>query len=221
MHYESSSEDYAKVRKKRAQRLSNTCGSDPLSTVRRVSLELSESKRRDGRSNSSPRRAVSSGSGRAITGPVVAEGLEPVLTIVVGGKPVGKGRPRFGNGRAFTPASTRLYEEQLKYAAQQTVGPGFVPLSGPLVVTLVSRFPIPASWSKKQRAAALALECMPVKKPDFDNLAKVVDALNLIVWNDDAQIIDGRVVKLYSETPSFTVVVRRFHSFMGLQLGDA
>jgi Holliday junction resolvase RusA-like endonuclease len=37
-----------------------------------------------------------------------------------------------------------------------------------------------------------------VRKPDYDNLAKLLgDALNGAVYKDDAAIADGRVVKRY------------------------
>ena len=39
---------------------------------------------------------------------------------------------------------------------------------------------------------------VPTSKPDWDNEGKLVcDALNGIVWRDDAQIADGRVLKRF------------------------
>lgn len=59
---------------------------------------------------------------------------------------------------------------------------------------------IPASWSKKQRAAA---EGKPVPvKPDIDNLVKgLFDAANGIVWKDDNQVVRCEAEKLYSIHP--------------------
>jgi Holliday junction resolvase RusA-like endonuclease len=39
---------------------------------------------------------------------------------------------------------------------------------------------------------------LPVTKPDFDNLGKMVDALNGIAFTDDSQITTGRVYKRYA-----------------------
>ena len=40
----------------------------------------------------------------------------------------------------------------------------------------------------------------PVKKPDIDNIAKIIlDALNKLAFNDDNQIIKLSIEKVYSE----------------------
>jgi Holliday junction resolvase RusA-like endonuclease len=74
-------------------------------------------------------------------------------------------------------------------------------------VHVVAYVPIPKGWSKRKHALALAGEIRPVTKPDWDNYAKVCDALNSVVWIDDKQVIDGRVEKFYSERPRLRVVV--------------
>lgn len=46
----------------------------------------------------------------------------------------------------------------------------------------------------------LANRIFPVKKPDCDNIAKIIlDALNKIAYKDDSQVIELSVKKLYSE----------------------
>jgi Holliday junction resolvase RusA-like endonuclease len=132
-----------------------------------------------------------------------------MITIELTGEPKGKGRPRFGNGRAFTPAATRSYEAALRWAAQEAMRSS-PPLDGPLVVNVIMFMPIPKSWSKRDRTAALSGELRPTGKPDWDNGAKVTDALNEIVWRDDSQIVDGRVVKVYSDRPRLVVTVLPF-----------
>lgn len=48
----------------------------------------------------------------------------------------------------------------------------------------------------------------PYKKPDSDNIAKVVaDALNGIAYDDDAQIADLTVIKRYTEDPCVKVTI--------------
>ncbi len=48
----------------------------------------------------------------------------------------------------------------------------------------------------------------PHKKPDSDNIAKVVaDALNGIAYDDDAQIADLTVIKRYTENPCVKVTI--------------
>ena len=41
---------------------------------------------------------------------------------------------------------------------------------------------------------------MPLKKPDSDNIAKIVlDSLNKIAFDDDAQVVELTVIKKWTE----------------------
>lgn len=133
---------------------------------------------------------------------------EHLLTFHLAGEPVGKGRPRFARatGRAFTPAATRSYESALRLAAQEAML-GRPLFEGPLAVSVLAVFPIPQSWSKKRKLAALAGTVRPTVKPDSDNLLKVLDACNEVVWRDDSQITDSAIAKRYGERPQFVVRV--------------
>ena len=130
-----------------------------------------------------------------------------MIEIVLLGRPRGKERPRATrDGHVYTPKRTREYEGELKYAAQQVMGDR-PPLDGPLVVDINIRVPIPQSWSKKKQEAARSGAVRPTKKPDWDNYGKTIDALNLVVWIDDGQIVDGRVRKSYSDKPGMWINV--------------
>ena len=49
----------------------------------------------------------------------------------------------------------------------------------------------------------------PIKKPDMDNVIKMVaDALNQVAYKDDTQIVDCQVRKFYSEEPRVEVIIR-------------
>jgi Holliday junction resolvase RusA-like endonuclease len=131
------------------------------------------------------------------------------ITITLPGEPKAKGRPRFSrkSGRAYTPAATVNYESHLKMAGIQVMG-ATRPLEGPLEVLIVAAFSIPASWSKGKRLCALSGVTFPTVKPDADNILKMMDALNEVVWLDDKQIVRADIRKVYSERPSLTVQVR-------------
>lgn len=133
---------------------------------------------------------------------------EPI-TITMRGLPVGKGRPRFNRatGRAYTPGKTADYEGGLAGAASRVMGDA-APLEGPLAVSVIAVFPIPASWSGKKKAKAAAGLIRPTGKPDGDNLLKACgDGLNAIVWRDDSQIVDARIRKVYGASPMVTIKV--------------
>lgn len=129
------------------------------------------------------------------------------IFISLSGEPKGKGRPRFGNGRAFTPAATKSYEGVLRLEAQNVMGTR-PPLEGPLSIVVSMFMPIPKSWSKRKRADALSGVLRPIVKPDWDNGAKMTDALNEVVWRDDSQVVDGRVIKRYSDRPRLEISIR-------------
>lgn len=110
-------------------------------------------------------------------------------------------------GHAYTPERTVNYESRLALAAQQVMA-GRALLDGPLRVDVVAYVPIAESKPKKWKADALAGRVRPVKKPDGDNILKgISDALNLIVWVDDSQIVDARVRKYYSDAPRVEVTI--------------
>ena len=49
---------------------------------------------------------------------------------------------------------------------------------------------------------------LPTKKPDVDNVAKIIlDGLNCIAWDDDTQVVDLSVSKYYSEEPRVSVMI--------------
>ena len=134
----------------------------------------------------------------------------PLLVFEVPGEPAGKGRPRFarvgGGMRAFTPEKTANYEAMMSWYAQAAMA-GRPLLEGPLWVHVSAFFAIPASWPKAKIALARAGLVYATKKPDFDNIAKMLDGLNGVAFGDDAQIADGRIIKRYSERPRIVVSI--------------
>lgn len=130
------------------------------------------------------------------------------IVISLPGTPRGKGRPRFDGvrKRTFTDDKTVAYENALRWAGKAAMT-GREPMEGPLAVTMIAEFPIAPSWPKRKQAAALAGELKPTVTPDWDNIGKTVDALNGIVWKDDAQITDGRILKRYGNHPGITITV--------------
>ena len=136
------------------------------------------------------------------------------IEFFVPGTPVGKGRPRAarrGTGVVmFTPEKTAGYEALVAAAASNAMRAEAGPLfTGPLEAALEMRIPIPASWSKAHKAAALAGIELPTSKPDIDNVAKaILDACNGVVFRDDAQVVMLVATKAFSDEPGVRVVIR-------------
>jgi len=127
------------------------------------------------------------------------------IELVIPGRPMGKQRPRvMRNGHTYTPDKTVNYEtlvKQLyieKYFQKQ--------LEGPIRATITAYMYIPKSESKKRKRKMLANEILPTKMPDWDNIGKIItDALNGLAYEDDKQIVDARVVKVYGDQPRVEV----------------
>jgi Holliday junction resolvase RusA-like endonuclease len=127
------------------------------------------------------------------------------------GQPVAKGRPRFVQRGAhvgtYTPVKTASYENLVKLSAAEAMR-GLEPSARPVALQVTLNLQIPASWSKKRRAAAAAGAIRATKKPDADNVLKgIKDGCNGIVWADDAQVVRIVLEKRYSETPGAVVHV--------------
>lgn len=135
------------------------------------------------------------------------------LKIVAPGFVRGKGRPRFnrGTGAAYTPEITARFENLVALAAAQAMV-GRKLFEGPLTVLIEAYMMVKPSWSQKQRSLALVGAELPTGKPDADNVAKMLDALNGVVWIDDSQIVDWRVLKIYAEVPRLEVTVASYFS---------
>ena len=136
------------------------------------------------------------------------------IEFFVPGAPVGKGRPRAarrGTGVVmFTPEKTADYEALVAATASNAMRAETGPLfTGPLEAVLEMRIPIPASWSKAHKAAALAGTELPTSKPDIDNVVKaILDACNGVVFRDDAQVVMLVATKAFSDEPGVRVVIR-------------
>ena len=134
-----------------------------------------------------------------------------MVEFIVWGEPCGKGRPRFTrDGRAYTPQKTRTYEAEVVAAFRRDC-PGFVPWEKgvPLRVRIKAVYGMPESASGAAKGRMLTGQKRPTKKPDCDNIEKIIcDSLNAICYRDDAQIVDTRVTKEYGKYPRVEVSVK-------------
>ena len=134
-----------------------------------------------------------------------------MVTYMVEGNPVGKGRPKFARRGNFvstyTPTKTRDYEDLIKDSARQAMGSAEI-LETPVTVAIYITVPIPASYSKKRTEACLSGSERPIKKPDIDNVAKCfLDAMNEIVYKDDTQVLTLHIKKVYGTVGMVEVMV--------------
>ena len=130
-----------------------------------------------------------------------------MISFIIPGEPKGKARPRFGQGRTYTPPETVEYEKLVKRCYLESGGK--INLSErPIKIQIYAYFGVPKSWSNKKKTAAVHDEIYPTKKPDCDNIVKIIcDALNLVAYKDDSQIVECTCIKRYGTQGGVSVVI--------------
>lgn len=132
------------------------------------------------------------------------------IRFTVQGEPRGKERPRFGRGNTYTPSKTSDYEDMVReeYNAQKQNRV----FTGAIRAEIHAYYKIPKSISKAKRQEMLDGLQLPVKKPDLDNIAKIIlDALNKVAYEDDSQIAELEVKKYYSDDPKVEVLLQELY----------
>lgn len=144
------------------------------------------------------------------------------VSFTIPGKPMGKQRPRKARGLRglYTPRQTQDYEAQVRYLATKDVQM----YDKPVKVTITAFFPVPKTYSKKRTKDCLEGRELPTKKPDIDNIEKIIlDGMNpkykvnkalhkavLVqpgVYQDDSQVVSVEKEKIYGEEARVEVTV--------------
>lgn len=129
------------------------------------------------------------------------------------GQPYGKQRPKFarvGNYvKTYTPDETVSYENLVKLMFREAAKGKMFRDGEMLDVRIIAYCEIPKSTSKKKKKLMLEHKIRPAKKPDWDNIGKIVcDSLNKVAYHDDSAVVDAQVRKFYSEQPRVDVTIR-------------
>lgn len=125
------------------------------------------------------------------------------------GKIKGKARPRLGKYSTYTPTDTINYENLVKISYLNAKGINLH--DKPIKMKIEAIFEPNKSISKKRRIELIKQAV--IKKPDFDNIGKIVaDALNKIAYNDDSQICEFEIIKKYGEQEKLIIEVKEYES---------
>ena len=141
------------------------------------------------------------------------EELMKRIKFSVPGQPFGKQRPKFSRAgqyvKTYTPKETTSYENLVKVMYQEAAKGRMFKDGDMLDVRIIAYFEIPKSVSKKKRKEMLERKIRPTKKPDWDNVGKIIcDSLNKVAYHDDSAVVDAQVRKFYSERPRVDVTIR-------------
>ena len=125
------------------------------------------------------------------------------------GEPRGKGRPRFSrDGHPYTDNETRAYEHKIAAYYRKAYGGARAADTAFVTVDVIAYLPIPKRVTKAQLVGMVTKTILPSRKPDVDNVLKVVlDALNGIAYKDDSRVHRASCVKYYSAEPRLEIVI--------------
>lgn len=144
---------------------------------------------------------------------------------VLPGRPHGKGVAQVTRHGTFIPKKTRAEMDAMRMIARLAMR-GRAPFRGPVELKLAAYMPIPSSWSRAKRAAAISGELKAVARPDLSNIIKlaedcvlsrperrnkagrVTQAASEAVIVDDGQVVKMTCWKLFSADPRVVVEIR-------------
>lgn len=135
-----------------------------------------------------------------------------MIKFTVLGKPQGKARPRFrkiGNHvSTYNPKQTTDYEKLVKLSAiEQCKDKLNKKYTGLVKMSIKAYFKPNKSISKKQYNLLIGTEHL--KKPDSDNIAKIIcDSLNGVAYKDDSQVAYLEIEKYYEEEERVEVKIK-------------
>lgn len=128
-----------------------------------------------------------------------------MISFTIPGEPVAFARAGANGAQRFTPKRQRDFMALVRLAAAKAME-GQAIMEGAVSLMVRAVYLVPKSWSKAKAAGAN----WRASKPDADNLAKIIsDAMNTVVFIDDAQIANLTVQKVYGPIAGVTVSVVR------------
>lgn len=121
-------------------------------------------------------------------------------------RPRATGRGRFI--RVYDPPKTAKFKRELKQLAVDKMQ-GKDKFDSAISVTIRFFRKVQKSISKKEHARRTKGHVRPIIKPDLDNYIKsTLDALNGVIWTDDATIVELNTSKWYADDPKIEIEVK-------------
>lgn len=129
------------------------------------------------------------------------------ISFFVPGEPRGKGRPVNLGRNVVKDEKTAAYENLIALAASAALGDENM-FDGAAAVHFVAYFQPPASDRRGQQKHKLSGGVHFIKRPDIDNIAKVImDACQQVVFSNDNRVSEIVGIKVYGEKPGVLVTI--------------
>lgn len=134
------------------------------------------------------------------------------IKLWIASEPVAKQSFKFTQaGIRYTPKNIKDYAGYLKWSIKSQLNDDFSLLDEPIDIKYRFIYLLPKSSTKKQKTLLMSGKTLfRDKKPDFDNLCKNVnDAMNGIIFRDDAQIVRATIEKIYGEETGVEIIISK------------
>jgi len=122
-------------------------------------------------------------------------------SIVVIEQPIPNARHRTGKGHEYTPTATLEARHRIRMTWTEQYG--FAQESGAVELDVQVFLPRPRQHygtGRNENRLKPSAPARPTGRGDWDNFGKLAsDALLRVAFNDDGQIVDGRVQKWYAD----------------------
>ena len=118
--------------------------------------------------------------------------MKQELSITIPGEPTAQGRPRFsahgGFPRAYDPKKSKEAKQSVRFFVSKAMEEqGIRILTGPIMLHVLFGIKLPKSQERKRIPRP---RIWRIKKPDLDNLIKLVkDGCSSVLYLDDIQIV--------------------------------
>lgn len=135
------------------------------------------------------------------------------ILFMIPGEPRGKARPRVvrtktGRSMTYTPDKTVAYEELVRQRFLEAAAGRRFADGEPIRIEITAFFGVPKSASRRVKTEMFQERRFPLKKPDLDNIMKIVcDALIGVAYKDDSQITDAELHKRWTSEPEIWVTL--------------
>jgi Holliday junction resolvase RusA-like endonuclease len=144
------------------------------------------------------------------------------ISFLIPGDPVSKNRPRFFARAIHGKIQSGVYKDQedqegyFKQMIAKQLPANFEICKGPVFLEIICNLARPKSHFGTGRNAELikkSAPMLPQNNKDWDNYGKFVsDCLNKIVYQDDRQVVSGKVEIFYAKIACTIVKIREFNS---------
>lgn len=104
----------------------------------------------------------------------------------------------------YSDKNTATMKAVIRLEASKVKPP--TPIEGPIYMIINCYYSIPNKYKTKPKMLLLNKTILPTKKPDLDNIIKLIgDSLNKIIYQDDSQIVGIYINKYFHKCPQMVI----------------